>query len=193
MKKFFTAVGIFLAMMLLLAGCTQPAAAEPKATLDRTEVKLTVGGETTLTAQTENCEGFTWTTSDETVATLTWGEGAATATVKGVAAGTATVRIMYQDKVLAECTVTVSVSPLTVFLPEGKLVLVKNGVATVKALCEVPVEGEAVWKVADETVGSVEWQGLTARVKALKRGTTTVTVTLGEYQASFELLVGTVG
>ena len=184
MKKTLAAC-MFIAMLLLFAGC-----AVPKATISRTELALTVGAEEEVSAVTENCTGCVWTTSDENVASLSWGEGAETVTVKGVSEGTATVRLMYMDKVLAECEVKVDPSPLTVFLPEGKLVLVKNGEATVKAFCDVPVEEEAVWEISDGSIGFVDWQGLTARVKALKRGTATVTVSLGSYRASFELLVG---
>lgn len=194
MKKFFGAVAMLMGLLLLLlAGCTK----EPSATLSKSELSLTVGAETSITAVLENCtDGTAWVTSDENVVTLSWegpaGTDTAEATVKAVGTGTATVSLMLMDKVLAACTVTVSESPLKVFLPEGnlRLVLLANGVATVRAMCDVPVEGEPVWTSADEKIGTVEAQGLTARVKALARGQTVITVRYGEYSASFELLVG---
>lgn len=181
-----TAILVCAMLVAVLCGC-----AAPSATLDKTELSLTVGAEATITATLNNCgDGVTWTSSDETVATLSWEEGAEKVVVKAVSVGTATVRLMDDGQTLAECTVTVAGSPLSIFLPEGKLVLAKNGVATVKAICDVPVEGEAVWKISDTSIGSIEGQGLIVHVKALARGSATVTVTLGEYAASFELSVG---
>ena len=88
-------------------------------TLDKTEASMIVGGETlTLTATVAPDDAadktVTWTSSDETVATVTDG------VVTAVAAGTATITVTTTDGAkTATCTVTVAEPTYTVTVKEG--------------------------------------------------------------------------
>lgn len=170
---------------------------ETAITLSKEALTLKVGGSETLEATLAEGASFTaeelvWTSSDESVVSVT-GEGA-TATVTALAVGTATVTVSFgEDK--AECAVTVEESenktnPLSIFLPEGKLILKPNVTASVKAMSETALTGEPVWTSSDPTIGTVEGQGLTARVTSLKRGECTITVACDGFTASFTLVVG---
>lgn len=198
-RKILLLLSLVAALCCLLCACGEEKVPvdppDPGLTLDRTSLTLTVGEEGRLTVAFEGDKTVVWTVSDETVVSVE--ADGAQATVKGLKEGTATVSVSCGE-LIAACTVTVKQSPLSVFLPDGptgslkngRLVLVKNAVATVKAISEVALEGEPEWKVSDEEIASVEWQGLTARVTALKRGECTVTVSCDGYSASFLLLVG---
>lgn len=210
--KWLTAL-LALALGLLLAACTGGAGKGPEsdvpgpgpgpddpgpgttveasAVLDRTELTLYTGGEATLTATLKDLGdgSVIWTTSDETVVTVTdMGEGKAV--VKAVGVGSATVGVTLGDKTLASCEIKTEASPLEIFLPNG-LVLKKNGKATVKAICSAEITGDIVWETSDPAIGTVEYQGLTAIVTAVGRGTCTITVRAGDYVASTTLMVGT--
>ena len=88
-------------------------------TLDKTEASMIVGGETlTLTPTVlpgdATDKSVTWTSSDETVATVTDG------VVTAVAAGTATITVTTTDGAkTATCTVTVAEPTYTVTVKEG--------------------------------------------------------------------------
>ncbi len=165
-------------------------------TLDKTELTLWSGEEVTLTASFEGGKKVTWESSDESVVTLR--ADGATAGVKALGAGTATVTVSCGDDMTATCAVTVKDSPLSVFLPDGptgslkngRLVLVKNAVATVRAISAAQLSGDPTWTSSDESIATVEYQGLIARVKALARGECTITVECDGYRASFTLFVG---
>ena len=80
---------------------------------------------------------------------------------------------------------------LHVAVPEGKLVLRNGGTATVRVTSDNPLnEDKYVWKSSDEAVGTVEYQGKIARVKATGRGECIITVTNGKLTTSFTLIVG---
>ena len=96
-----------------------PTVAVTGITLDKTSAEMTVGGETlTLTATVAPDDAadktVTWTSSDETVATVTDG------VVTAVAAGTATITVTTTDGAkTATCTVTVAEPTYTVSVKEG--------------------------------------------------------------------------
>ena len=178
-----------------LAACNGGGSSDPSITLSETALTIKVGESATLEATLAEgvdftAEELTWSSSDEAVVSVT-GEGA-TATVKALAVGSATVTVSYGEE-KAECTVTVEkrdIEPLSIFLPEGKLILKPNVTASVKALSDIELKGEPVWSSSDTTIGTVEGQGLTARVTSLKRGECTITVECDGYSASFTLVVG---
>lgn len=194
--RIFPFLAVLCGLLGLMIGCTGGGSGNgvtPALLLDKKEAALTVGAETVLTATLEEADGaFVWTSSDEAVVTVAPDESGSSAAVKAVGTGTATVTVTVGE-LTAVCEVTVTASPLSIFLPAGGLVLKKNMTASVKAMSTVELEGEPVWESSDEAVGTVEYQGLTAIVKAVARGTCTITVRVDGYAASFLLTVGTSG
>lgn len=163
--------------------------------LNKTELTVYIGMDEQLLVSNASGKTVVWKSSDEAVASVE-AEGSG-AFVKGIEVGTATVTATVEGKTLT-CAVTVKESPLFVFLPDGptgsfkngRLVLLPNDVATVKAMSEIEFSGTPEWKSSDESVGMVEFQGLIARIKAVARGECTVTVECDGFSASFLLLVG---
>ncbi len=194
MKKIIRAVPLFavlLGLLLAVCGCVTD---RNTVELDKTSLSLMKGDVVTLTATWKAAEedAPAWTSSDETVVAVIPGESGEQAVVRAVGTGSATVTVTVGE-LTAECTVTVAASPLSIFLPEAGLVLKTNMTASVKAICTEQISGEVVWESSDEAIGTVEWQGLTAIVKGVARGTCFITVRAGGYVASFPLTVGTSG
>ncbi len=201
-KRILLLLSLVAALCCLLCACGEGNVPidppDPGLALNRTSLTLMVGAEEQLVAIYEGKKEISWTCSDETVVSVEPVEGGAYVT--GLKVGTATVTASFEE-VNVSCTVTVKESPLSIFLPDaptgslknGRLVLVKNGVATVRAFSEIALDGDPVWTVDDESIASVEWQGLIARVTALKRGICTITLSCDGYSASFTLYVGITG
>ena len=194
MKKIWHVLLIVVcALCLGLAACGKEETTAIK--LSGKALTLKTGATATIEAVLGDDVDFTaddlvWSSSDDKIVTVK-GEGLK-ATVTAVAVGKAKITASY-GSMKAECTVTVEksdLSPISIFLPEGKLVLKAKVEATVKAFSDVELTGTPVWSSSDTTIGTVEGQGLTARVKALKRGECTITVTCDGYSASFTLIVG---
>lgn len=204
-KRILLILGLIACMLFAFGGCgekeTPPPDDNPPSgtviALNKTELTVFVGSEEQLLLENASGKTAVWESSDKTVATVD-AEGTG-AFVKGIKAGTATITVTVEEQKLT-CTVTVRESPLSVFLPDaptgslrnGRLVLIKNGVATVRAMSEIELSGTPKWTSSDESVGTVEYQGLIARVKAVARGECTITVECDGYKASFTLLVGKV-
>ncbi len=196
-KKFLLLICLLTALCCMLCACGEVPIdpPDPGLTLDRTSLTLMDGGEGQLTVSFQGEKTISWTVSDKSVVSVT--ADGAKATVKGLKEGTATVTAACDD-LTATCTVTVKRSALSVYLPDGptgslkngRLVLVKNGVATVRAMSDTPLTGVPKWSSSDESIGTVESQGLIARVKAVARGVCTITVECDGYSASFTLFVG---
>lgn len=187
MKKRFTFLltAIVCMVCLIAAACVSTGpSAHP---LEETELKLTVGQQYTLNANVTG-DDVDWEVSEKSVLTLETDGATAVVTAKSV--GTATVTLYKGDEAIAECVVTVEASPLEINLPLGKLVLKKGVTASVRAYFDGTAQGEPVWSSSDETIGTVEAQGLLVRVKAESRGECTISVEFGGYRASFKLIVG---
>ena len=166
--------------------------------LDKTELTICVGAQETLSLVWEDGSGnavaegksveYRWESSNEAVLTVE-AEGAK-ATVTAVAEGTAVVTVYEGSKKLSSCNVTSITSPLSVTVPEGKLVLRKGGKATVRAKSLIALTGEYEWYSSDTAIATVEYQGEIAIVTAVARGECTITVRNGDYTASFKFIVG---
>ena len=169
--------------------------------LDKTELTMSVGATETLTLSWVDGSGnavtegeaieYRWESSNETVLTVKGKSNTATLTAK--AEGNAVVTVYDGSKELASCSVTSVISPLSVSVPEGRLVLLNGSKATVKAKSLIPLTGEYEWTSSDPSICTVEAQGEIAIVTAKKRGECTITVRNGVYSASFVLIVGTKG
>ena len=120
-------------------------------------------------------KALTWTSSDETVATVD-----ATGKVTGKKIGTATITATAQDGsgVSGSCTVTVLSAVKTVTVTPANLTLGQNKSYTLKATVEVLCSGTdtgVTWTSSDTTIATVD---ATGKVTATdKVGTVTITAT----------------
>ena len=144
---------------------------------DKTSANLNVGQTDSLTvvydpADTTDDKTVTWTTSKESVVTVSNG------TVTAVGPGTATVTAKVGDKT-ATCTYTVKAPLTSIELNNGEndvsLVKGQNKNISIKFNPENTTDSKTVtWASSDETVATVDGNG---KVKAIKAGTTTITAT----------------
>ena len=115
-----------------------------------------------------------WTSSDDTVATVD-SKGNVTATDKS---GTAVIRATAIDnpEAYAECTVTVKVPLVTIYLAENEIGMRKGETAALKVVYqpENATVKTVSYESADESVASVDENGV---ITAHKEGEVTVTVT----------------
>lgn len=145
-------------------------------TLDQETIALTFGGDGgTLTATVAPANAtvktLTWTSSDETVATVEEG------VVTPIGGGTAIITVTTTDGgFTAECEVTVNVLVTGVSLDEDTLSLIAGGevgslIATIAPT--TATNKNVTWTSSDEAVATVE----DGTVTPLTAGTTTITVT----------------
>ena len=152
-----------------------------KVDINRDSATLQVGAtvllEATVIPSNATNKTITWTSSDESVATVS--NGTVTAHKKGSAIITATA-----DGISGTCAITVSenvVEVTSITLSESSLNLDVNATATLSAtvLPENATDKSVSWRSSDESVATVA-NGV---VKALKAGQTTITATAGEKSA----------
>lgn len=146
--------------------------------LDRNSMMLDRGASETLSfsvlPENADVKKVIWTTSDATVATVD-SKGKVTATDKS---GTAVIRATAVDnpEAYAECTVTVKVPLVTVYLQQEQIGLRKGDTAELKVVYqpENATVKEVSFLSADASVASVDEKGV---ITAHKEGTTDITVT----------------
>ena len=152
--------------------------------LDGSTLALKTGDVGTLTATVEPAEAenknITAKSSDEKVATVMVDAASGKVTVTAVGAGTATITVASEadSTKAATCTVTVTASQKPVItLDRSELTLEKDKEATLKAtVTGAEADKQAVtFSSSDTTVVTVDENG---KLKALKAGTVTITVTL---------------
>ena len=154
-------------------------------TLDQTEATVEAGQTVTLTAAVspENAtdKTVTWSTSNDTVATVSDG------VVTAVAAGEATIAATAGDK-RASCTVTVTAPAVSeVQLDKTEAALKLDGTLTLTAtvLPEAATDKTVTWSSSDEAVATVA-DGV---VTAVALGEATITATAGEQSAECKVTV----
>lgn len=141
--------------------------------LDRSELPLFVGenAQLTVTASDGKTHEYTWTSSNETVATVEGGN------VTAVAVGTATITVSSAG-VSATCAVTVEEEDVFLVLSHDSADLAVGG--TLKLTASLtngsPLPAEMSWTSSDDTVASVEEGTITAH----KAGTAIITADAGE-------------
>ena len=143
-------------------------------TFNKTELSLYVGGEETLTVTIkpdDAYKNFTWSSSDNTVATVENGN------VKAVKAGTAIITATASDGsgVKAECIVTVIQLVTGISLNKTELSLYVGGEETLTATVSPDTASQNLtWSSSDNTVATVDSGG---KVTAVKAGTAIITAT----------------
>ena len=144
--------------------------------LDKITLELFTGNTATLTATVEpgnaTNKALTWSTSDNTVATVD-----ENGTVTAVGAGEATITVTTEDgEYIATCTVTVTVPVTGVKLNKETLELFTDGSETLTATVEPgnATNKNVTWSSSDETIATVDNNGT---VTAVGAGEATITVT----------------
>ena len=152
--------------------------------LDKTTISLDKGKTVTLIATVgpENATDptVTWTSSDETVATVKDG------IVTAVKEGTATITAKAGDKT-ATCTVTVTIGVDNITLNKTTATLTEGGTVTLTATVtpDDATDKSVTWTSSDETVATVK-DGV---VTAVKAGTATITAKAGDKTATCTVTV----
>lgn len=145
--------------------------------LDKTALNLAPNESSTLKATVTPAKasnkGVTWTSSDNTVATVS-----STGKVTAKKDGTATITVTTKDGgFTATCTVTVKTVKVTGVRVSNTSVTVKEGKSATVTATVAPTNATnkaVTWTTADASVAKVSQTGVITGVKA---GTTTVTVT----------------
>lgn len=150
-----------------------PAPAESIA-LNKTEAELTVGETETLTVtfapEYTTDKSLTWTSSDESVATVSEG-----GTVSAVKAGTATITATTTNGKTAECVVTVVQPAESIVLDKSEAELHVGETLTLVATVspDDTTDKGLAWTSSDESVALVSAEG---EIEAVALGTATITV-----------------
>ena len=159
--------------------------------LDKTSLELTEGDEYTLVATVlpENAsnKSVSWKSEDETIATVSDGK------VKAIKPGNASISVKTEDGgKTASCEITVieRIYPVeSVSLDKTSLELTEGDEATLTATIKPDNASnkQVSWKSEDETIATVS----DGKVKAIKSGNTTITVTTsdGNKTASCSIIV----
>ncbi len=149
--------------------------APKKIRLDKTSATLCVGDKLTLkpALSPDNADArLTWTSSDEKVATVS-----AKGRVKALKKGTATITVKTFNGKKATCRITVAPAPTKVTLNKSKATVYAGLKLALKAkVTPVGAKGNLTWSSSNRKVATVTQNGV---VKALKKGTATITVRTG--------------
>ena len=146
-------------------------------TLSNTELKMTEGDVSTLTASVQPADAtdkaLTWTSSNEAVATVS-----ANGEVKAVKEGNAVITVKAANGVTATCKVTVEsgiIVVTSVTLDKTSLEMTEGEAAVLKATVNPAdaTDKTLTWTSSDSSVATVSANG---EVKAIKAGSTTITV-----------------
>ncbi len=141
-----------------------------KVKVDRTSAEIYVGESATFTVTVSNAsdESVTWSSSDETVVTVD-----ENGTITAIKAGEATITVTSVEDDTKSATIAVTVNAITLEINADDAVSqLKPGATT--QLHEIVNRGEVTWSSSDETVATVDGEGL---VTAVSNGTVTITVT----------------
>lgn len=148
------------------------------ATISQSTLALNVGGSATLTAKTgEDTNGFTWSSSDPSVAEVT-GAGVVT----GKKAGTATITATHTNGATATCAVTVTDAAVTI-----KLDKTTGTVQVAKTLELIPTRtgnatatNKITWSSSNTAIATVAGDNTKATVTGVKAGDATITASYTE-------------
>ncbi len=143
---------------------------EPVFSLDKTSITITVDANELLTLTIENVnETPQWSSSNESIATVTPGSSANKATVKGIGVGNAVISVSAGDQI-ALCTVKVNAAPKLELVTESPLSILAGRTALIQV--ETDIE-ELSYESDNTSVATVNADGL---VTGVKGGTAHITV-----------------
>ena len=175
--------------ILLKKGCkgtlkimTDAKAALPDVKLNLEVAEVNEGGTVQLSATTtpEDAQ-VTWTSSDETIATVDQ-----TGLVTAIKAGKVTITAKTADAE-ASCEITVKAAPvqssLTLNIEEAEL---SEGESIQLSATTTPEDAQVTWTSSDETIATVDQTGL---VTAVKAGKVTITAKTADAEASCVITV----
>ena len=197
-KKFSTLIVAIMALCMMFAilpGCGKNPAtssgsgsSSPETaglTLDKTTLTLNIGETGQLNATVNG--GFTliWSTSDETVASVS--SGIVTANAAGSATITVAARKKGTAKNIETKTCEVKVESKRIILDKTSVLLLTDESETEQVTAtKEGVSGAISWTALDNSVATVDETGL---ITARKTGTTTVKATVGDVTASVKVTV----
>ena len=196
-KAFYSTMFIAIFAMIFVRGAYAGIGISP------TTMNLKVGETATLTIKPDTrTTGYGIKSLKRSIATVNPPDGVGTAsfTVTAVAPGTTKIQILRLISgsyvVTAECAVTVTeaqteVWPQSVTLSPARITLREGEEASIEAAV-LPAnynQGTPQWSVENQNIASVTGSGLTATVKGLAVGTTTLHFTIGNANASCVITV----
>ena len=196
-KAFYSTMFIAIFAMTFVRGAYAGIGISP------TTMNLKVGETATLTVTPDTVTiGYGIKSLNRSIATVNPPDGVGTAsfTVTAVAPGTTKIQILRLISgsyvVTAECAVTVTeaqteVWPQSVTLSPARITLREGEEASIEAAV-LPAnynQGTPQWSVENQNIASVTGSGLTATVKGLAVGTTTLHFTIGNANASCVITV----
>mgnify|MGYP000922003324 CR=1 FL=1 len=196
-KAFYSTMFIAIFAMIFVRGAYAGIGISP------TTMNLKVGETATLTIKPDTLTtGYGIKSLNRSIATVNPPDGVGTAsfTVTAVAPGTTKIQILRLISgsyvVTAECAVTVTeaqteVWPQSVTLSPARITLREGEEASIEAAV-LPAnynQGTPQWSVENQNIASVTGSGLTATVKGLAVGTTTLHFTIGNANASCVITV----
>ena len=196
-KAFYSTMFIAIFAMIFVRGAYAGIGISP------TTMNLKVGETATLTIKPDTLTtGYGIKSLNRSIATVNPPDGVGTAsfTVTAVAPGTTKIQILRLISgsyvVTAECAVTVTeaqteVWPQSATLSPARITLREGEEASIEAAV-LPAnynQGTPQWSVENQNIASVTGSGLTATVKGLAVGTTTLHFTIGNANASCVITV----
>ena len=196
-KAFYSTMFIAIFAMIFVRGAYAGIGISP------TTMNLKVGETATLTVTPDTVTiGYGIKSLNRSIATVNPPDGVGTAsfTVTAVAPGTTKIQILRLISgsyvVTAECAVTVTeaqteVWPQSATLSPARITLREGEEASIEAAV-LPAnynQGTPQWSVENQNIASVTGSGLTATVKGLAVGTTTLHFTIGNANASCVITV----
>lgn len=203
MKKVILLIAILASFICVfgLVGCEisnpQPEPEKPveqkSVYLSQNEVTLTKGESITISVVSDkklDTLSLKWKNSNQKVAN--YSAKGTDLTIKAVIAGEAEITLYMSGKAVDTVKVTVVDPKLSVYLPTGKLVLEKGGVATVRAKTTLVAGSDFTW-TCNESFVTIESQGEIARISVSStapEGEYTVTLAYGQETYDFLLIVG---
>lgn len=203
MKKVILLLAVLASFICVfgLVGCeiasSQPEPEKPNEQksvyLSQNEVTLTKGESITLSVVSDkklDTLSLKWKNSNQKVAN--YSAKGTDLMIKAVIAGETEITLYMSGKAIDTVKVTVVDPKLSVYLPTGRLVLQKGGVATVRAKSTLEAGSDFTWTCAESFV-TIESQGEIARISVsatAPEGEYSVTVGYGEETYDFLLIVG---
>ena len=196
-KAFYSTMFIAIFAMIFVRGAYAGIGISP------TTMNLKVGETATLTVTPDTVTtGYGIKSLNRSIATVNPPDGVGTAsfTVTAVAPGTTKIQVLRLISgsyvVTAECAVTVTeaqteVWPQSATLSPARITLREGEEASIEAAV-LPAnynQGTPQWSVENQNIASVTGSGLTATVKGLAVGTTTLHFTIGNANASCVITV----